>query len=114
MTVWTPAVLGVLHACVLYFCICTCSGQLSMFRMERCSRNMLIIIIIIIIIIIGILTFVLFLVIGHHSQLSGVLLCILESKPRILFVHSKMRFMPNFLGLIQDYLHFMGSVIVIK
>ena len=35
----------------LYFCICTCSAQLSMFHMERRSRNMLIIIIIIIIII---------------------------------------------------------------
>ena len=52
MIVWTPAVLSVLYACVLYFCICTCSAQLSMFHMERRSRNMLIIIIIIIIIII--------------------------------------------------------------
>ena len=25
MTVWTPAALGALYACVLYFCICTCS-----------------------------------------------------------------------------------------
>ena len=48
MIVWTPAVLGVLYACVLYFCICTCSAQLSMFHMERHSRNTLIIIIIII------------------------------------------------------------------
>ena len=44
----TPTVLSVLYACVLYFCICTCSTQLSMFHMERRSRNMLIIIIIII------------------------------------------------------------------
>ena len=44
MIIWTPAVLSVLYACVLYFCICTCSAQLSMFYMERCSRNMLIII----------------------------------------------------------------------
>ena len=36
-----------LHAFVLYICICTCSAQLSMFHMERCSGNMLIIIIII-------------------------------------------------------------------
>ena len=50
--VWTPDDLSVLYACVLYFCICTCSAQLSMFHMERCSRNTLIIIIIIIIIII--------------------------------------------------------------
>ena len=45
MIIWTPTVLSVLYACVLYFCICTCSGQLSMFHMERCSRNTLIIII---------------------------------------------------------------------
>ena len=46
---WTHAVLGVLYACVLYFCVCTYSA-LSIFRLERCSRNMLIIIIIIIIV----------------------------------------------------------------
>ena len=40
-----------LYACVLHFCICICSAQLSMFHMERRSRNTLIIIIIIIIII---------------------------------------------------------------
>ena len=44
MIIWTPTVLSVLYACVLYFCICTCSAQLSMFHMERCPRNMLIII----------------------------------------------------------------------
>ena len=49
LIVWTPAVLGVLYVCVLYCCICTCSAQLSMFHMEKRSRNMLIIIIIIII-----------------------------------------------------------------
>ena len=48
MITWTPTVLSVLYACVLYFCICTCSAHLSMFDMERRSRNMLIIIIIII------------------------------------------------------------------
>ena len=52
MIIWTPTVLSVLYACVLYFCICTCSAQLSMFYMERHSRNTLIIIIIIIITII--------------------------------------------------------------
>ena len=52
MVVWTPAVLSVLYACVLYFRICTCSTQLSMFHMERRCSSMLIIIIIIIIIII--------------------------------------------------------------
>ena len=49
MIVWTYAVLGVFYACVLYFCICTCLAQLSMFHIERHSRNMLIIIIVIII-----------------------------------------------------------------
>ena len=35
------------YACVLYFCISTCSAQLSMFHMERRSRNTFVIIIII-------------------------------------------------------------------
>ena len=48
MIVWTPAVVSVLYACVLYFCICTCTAQLSMFHMERRSRNTLIIVNIII------------------------------------------------------------------
>ena len=38
-----------IYACVLHFCIHTCSAQLSMFHMERHSRNTLIIIIITII-----------------------------------------------------------------
>ena len=42
MIILTP-VLSVLYACILYICICTCSVQLSMFHMERRSRNMLII-----------------------------------------------------------------------
>ena len=37
MLVWTHAILGVLYACVLYFCICTCSVQLSMFHLKRRS-----------------------------------------------------------------------------
>ena len=32
MVIWTPTVLSVLYACVLYFYIWTCSAQLSMFR----------------------------------------------------------------------------------
>ena len=48
--IWTPTVLSVLYACVLYFCLC--SAQLSIFHMERRSRNTLIIIIIIIIVLI--------------------------------------------------------------
>ena len=47
MIIWTPIILSVLYACVLYFCICTCSAQLSMFHVERRSRNTLIVIIII-------------------------------------------------------------------
>ena len=47
MIVWTYAVLGVLYACVLYFHICTCSVQVSMFHMERHSRNMFTIIIVV-------------------------------------------------------------------
>ena len=56
---WTSAVLGVLYACVLCVFVVvvvvvvvfgTCSAQLSMFHMERRSRNMLIIVVIIIII----------------------------------------------------------------
>ena len=43
MIIWTPTVFSVLYACVLYFCICTCSAQLSMFHMERRSRNTFII-----------------------------------------------------------------------
>ena len=46
MIIWTPTVLSVLYACVSYFCTCTCAAQLSMFHMERRSRNTLIIIII--------------------------------------------------------------------
>ena len=46
MITWTPTFLSVLYACVSYFCIYTCSAQLSMFHMERRSRNTLIIIII--------------------------------------------------------------------
>ena len=37
--------LSVLYAYVFYFCIYTCSAQLSMFHMEKRSRNTLIIII---------------------------------------------------------------------
>ena len=37
MSIWTPTVLSVLYACVLHFCIFTCSARLSMFHMERRS-----------------------------------------------------------------------------
>ena len=43
--VWTPTVFECLICMRFYFCICTCSEQLSMFHMEKRSRNMLIIII---------------------------------------------------------------------
>ena len=45
MIVWAPAVLDALYACVWYFRICTCSAQLSMFHMERRSKNTLIVVI---------------------------------------------------------------------
>ena len=61
MITWTPTVLSVLYACVSHFCICTCSAQLSMFHMERRSRNTLIIIIIFIIIALQILR-------GHYTH----------------------------------------------
>ena len=48
MIVWTHAILGVLYAGVLYFCICNCSAQLSMCHMKKQSRNTLIFITIII------------------------------------------------------------------
>ena len=46
MIVWAPAVLSVLYACICNFCICNSLAQLSMFYMERCSRNTIISIII--------------------------------------------------------------------
>ena len=51
MIVLTHAVLGVLYACIVYIYTFfgTCSPQVSMFHMERRSRNTIIIIIIIII-----------------------------------------------------------------
>ena len=54
MIVLDPCCFGCLISYMRVFCIYTCSAQLSMFHMERCSRNTLIIIIIIIIIIIGV------------------------------------------------------------
>ena len=53
--VWTHAVLGALYACILYFCICTCSAQLSMFDMGKRSRNPIITIIIIVVVVVLIL-----------------------------------------------------------
>ena len=40
---WTHLLWVSIYACVLYFCICTCSARLNMFHMERRSRNTLII-----------------------------------------------------------------------
>ena len=50
MIVWTHAVFVVLYACIWYFCICTCSAQLSMFHTEKRSRNTLIIVVVVVII----------------------------------------------------------------
>ena len=69
MIILTLAVLSVLYACVLYFCICTCSAQLSMFHMERRSRNTLIIIIKIMIIIMIIIIIVFFSFFLTHRSL---------------------------------------------
>ena len=52
MIVWTPTVFGCLICMRFLFLYFTCSAQLSMFHMEKRSRDTLIIIIIIIIIII--------------------------------------------------------------
>ena len=47
MIAWRHAVLGIwvsfMHVFLFFFCICTYSVQLSMFHMERCSRNTIII-----------------------------------------------------------------------
>ena len=51
MFVWTHAVLGVLHACVLYFCIYTCSAQLSMVHVERRSRNTLFVVVVVVVVV---------------------------------------------------------------
>ena len=58
MIVWTHAILGVFYACVLYFCICPCSTQLSVFHIKRHSRNMLIVIIIIVVVVVVVVTWV--------------------------------------------------------
>ena len=57
MIVWTHAVLDVLYAHVIYFCICTCSAQQSIFRMERHSRTAVIVSIIIMTVITMMMTF---------------------------------------------------------
>ena len=46
MIVWTPTVFECLICMLFLFLYCTCSAQLSMFHMEKRSRNTLIIIII--------------------------------------------------------------------
>ena len=52
MIMWTPTVLSVLYACVLYVCFFTCSAQLSKCHMERRSRNTLSIIIIVVVVVV--------------------------------------------------------------
>ena len=79
MIVWTPAVLSVLYACVLYFCICPCSAQLSKFHMERRSRNTLIIIIIIVVVVVvtttTITTIIILLMLVHLLTSSLITRC---------------------------------------
>ena len=55
MIAWPHAVLGVLYACVLYFCICTCSVQLNMSHMERRSGITIIIIIVVVVVLVQII-----------------------------------------------------------
>ena len=71
MIVWTHAVLGVLYACVLYFCVCTCSARLSMFHVERPSRNTLITIINIIVIVVVITTTII-IIIEHENRQAHI------------------------------------------
>ena len=67
--VWTRAVWGVLYVCVLNFCICTSSAQLSMFYAKRRSGNIIIIIIVVVVIII--ITVVVVIIIISSNQLQG-------------------------------------------
>ena len=94
MKVWTHAVLGVLCACVLYFCICICSAQLSMFRMERRSRNTIIIFIIIItrvnseiITDVLLLTFSGVLLVCHHTEEGNITTSFLTIQKREMLPH---------------------------
>ena len=64
----TPAVLSVLYACFSYFCICTYSAQLSMFHMERRSRNALIIILLLLLIAWGITHSIITLSVTHKTS----------------------------------------------
>ena len=50
MIIWTPTVLSVLYASVLYFCTCTRSAQLSMFHMERRCRNTHILLLVVVVV----------------------------------------------------------------
>ena len=76
MIVWTTAVFGVLYAFGFYICICTCSAQLTMFLMERCSRNTLIIIIFIIIIIVVVVVVVVAVVVVVFTAITGPVLTV--------------------------------------
>ena len=70
MIIWTLAVLSVLYACVLYFCICTCSEQLSMFYMERRSRNTLIMMMMMMMMMVIIIIII---TLSHNSRECGTL-----------------------------------------
>ena len=78
MIAWTPSVLGVLYACVLYFCICTCSAQLSMFHMDRRPRNTLIFFFFFLIVVVVVAVFVVVVVIiviiyvQKHIRVRGI------------------------------------------
>ena len=73
---------------ISYFCICTCSPQLSMFHMERRSRNMLIIIIIIILLLLLLLLLLLSLKFPAAHIWRGVSIFNLLCSEVKLYLHS--------------------------
>ena len=72
MIVWTLAVLGVSYACVLYFCVFTCSLQLSMFHMERRSRNTLIIIVVVVVVVVIVVVVIIIMIIMLKIRYSNM------------------------------------------
>ena len=71
LIVWTHAVSGVLYACVLYFYICTCLGQLGMFHMERHSRNTIVVIVVAVVVVVVIVLLLLLLSSSSSSSSSS-------------------------------------------
>ena len=59
-----------LYACVLHFCLCPCSAQLSMFHMERRCRNTLIIVIIVVILVLLLVIIIIVIILYMALQFS--------------------------------------------